>query len=142
MKRHHFLLPLCVKHKCLMKQFTLIFLCIFFLVHNSDAQKKIIVDKNGKGEYKTLQSALDAIPSHNEQLTVIYIKKGIYKEKIIVDATKNNITLIGEDKANTIFTYNDHAGTKLENGDTLNTWTCASFVVYGNNFHAEHVSFE
>jgi pectinesterase len=106
------------------------------------AQRKIIVDKNGKGKYKTLQAALDAIPSNSKTQTVIYVKKGIYKEKVIVDATKNNITLIGEDKSNTIITYDDHAGTRLENGDTLNTWTCASVVVYGNNFHAEHISFQ
>lgn len=33
-------------------------------------------------------------------------------------------------------------GTKTENGDTLNTWTCASFFVYGNNFTAENITFE
>jgi pectinesterase len=106
------------------------------------AQQKIIVDKYGKGKYKTLQAALDAIPSNNKNPTIIFIKKGVYKEKVIVDATKNNITLIGEDKSNTVFTYNDHAGTTLKNGDTLNTWTCASFVVYGNNFHAANLTFE
>ena len=93
------------------------------------AQKKIVVDAEGKGKYKTLQAALDAIPSNSNHATIIYIKKGTYKEKLIVDATKNNITLIGDDKANTILTYDDHAGTRLLNGDTLNTWTCATFVV-------------
>ena len=125
-----------------MKYGSIVFFCMVLLSFQCDAQQKIIVDKNGKGKYKTLQSALDAIPSNNNKPIIIYIKKGIYKEKIIVDATKNNITLIGEGRANTIVTYKDHAGTKLENGDTLNTWTCASFLVYGNNFHAEHISFE
>ena len=106
------------------------------------AQKKIVVDAEGKGKYKTLQAALDAIPSNSNHATIIYIKKGTYKEKLIVDATKNNITLIGDDKANTILTYDDHAGTRLLNGDTLNTWTCATFVVYGNNFHAEQITFQ
>ena len=43
-----------------------------------DAQPKIIVDKNEKGKYKTLQSALDAIPSNDNKPVIIYIKKGIY----------------------------------------------------------------
>ena len=112
-----------------MKYGSIVFLYMVLLSLQCDAQRRIIVDKNGKGKYKTLQSALDAIPSNNNKPVIIYIKKGIYKEKIIVDATKNNITLIGEGRANTIVTYNDHAGTKLENGDTLNTWTSASFLV-------------
>jgi len=102
----------------------------------------MIVDPNGKGKYKSLQAALDAIPSNSKTTTIIYLKKGVYKEKIVVDATKNNITLIGADKATTIITYNDHAGTRLENGDTLNTWTCATMLVYGNNFHAAHITVE
>jgi len=122
------------------KQLLLLLLLFSFLV--CDAQRKMIVDKNGKGKYKTLQSALDAVASNSKAITIIYVKKGVYREKVIVDATKNNITIIGEGRDNTVFTYNDHAGTRLENGDTLNTWTCASFVVYGNNFHAEHVGFE
>ncbi len=109
---------------------------------NVSAQQPIIVDINGKGQYTSLQSALDAIPANNKQPVNILIKKGTYKEKVIVDATKNNITLIGEDKATTIFTYDDHAGTRLANGDTLNTWTCASFTVYGNNFHATQLTFQ
>lgn len=125
-----------------MKQLLQLFLLSILFVSSGTAQRKMTVDKNGKGKYKTLQAALDDVPSNSQQATVIYVKKGIYKEKVVVDATKNNITLIGEDRANTLFTYNDHAGTRLENGDTLNTWTCASFLVYGNNFHAEHISFE
>lgn len=120
----------------------LILLLFFFCVVCSSAQRKMIVDQDGKGKYKSLQAALDAIPSNSKKQTIIYLKKGIYKEKIVVDATKNNITLIGEDKVNTIISFNDHAGTRLENGDTLNTWTCASMIVYGNSFQARHITFE
>lgn len=105
-------------------------------------QKKITVAKDGSGNFNTVQAALDALPPNLDQKTTIIIKKGIYKERIIVDATKNFITLAGEDKDNTILTFNDHAGTKMPNGDTLNTWTCASFFVYGNDFHAENLTFE
>jgi pectinesterase len=94
------------------------------------------------GKFKTVQSALDAIPCNNSKPAVIYIKKGIYKEVIIVDARKNFITLVGEDKDSTILTFNNHAGTKLPNGDTLNTWTCASFFVYGNDFSASNITFQ
>lgn len=106
------------------------------------AQKKITVAKDGSGNYKTVQAALDATPYNNKKPSVIYIKKGIYKEVITIDATKNFISLIGENKYNTIITFNNHAGTKLPNGDTLNTWTCATAFIYGNNFSAENITFE
>lgn len=106
------------------------------------AQPKFTVAKDGSGNYTTVQAALDAIPEGNDKTYTIYIKNGIYKEVIVVDARKNFVTLIGEDKHKTILTYDNHAGTRLPNGDTLNTWTCASFFVYGNDFHAENITFE
>lgn len=108
----------------------------------SYSQQKITVAKDGSGNYTTVQAALDAVPEGNDKPFTIYIKKGIYKEVVLVDARKNFITLIGEDKEKTILSFDNHAGTKLPNGDTLNTWTCASFFVYGNDFHAENLTFE
>jgi pectinesterase len=119
----------------------LIFLLIAALSAFSQ-KKKIIVSQDGRGDYKTVQGALDAVPEGNEKRITIFLKKGVYKEVVVVDARKNFVTLVGEDKNNTIITFNNHAGTKLPNGDTLNTWTCASFFIYGNDFHAENISFE
>ncbi len=124
------------------KSLTIIAAFIFFCTAVSAQKKKIIVAKDGSGQYKTVQAALDAVKAGNIKPVKIFIKKGIYKEVIIVDARKNFITLIGEDAKNTILTFDNHAGTKLPNGDTLNTWTCASFFVYGNDFHAENLTFQ
>ena len=110
----------------------------------SFSQHKIIVAQDGSGKYKTIQAALDAIPSANDTPVIIQVKKGVYKEVVTVDARKNKITLIGleKDPKDVVITFNNHAGTRLPNGDTLNTWTCASFFVYGNDFHAENITFE
>ena len=104
--------------------------------------KKWVVSPDGKGDFTTVQAALNAVPEGNTKPVTIFIRNGIYKEVIIVDATKNFISLVGEDPTKTILTYNNHAGTRIPNGDTLNTWTCASFFVYGNNFHAANLTFE
>jgi pectinesterase len=106
------------------------------------AQKKIIVAKDGSGNYKTVQQALDAITLNNKKPITIFIKEGIYKEKLHLDSTKNFITLIGEDKFNTILTYDDHTGKVSPKGDTINTRTSASFVVKANNFAAENITFQ
>src|SRR5215217_5449897 len=125
----------------IMKKSLLVFF-IFCFSLSLPAQKRITVAQDGTGDYKTLQAALNAVPEGNASPVYIFIKKGIYKEVVIVDATKNFIYLIGEDKDKTIITYNNHAGTRVPNGDTLNTWTCASFFVYGNDFTARNLTFE
>jgi pectinesterase len=123
-----------------MKKLLIVFAVLFSI--SGFSQKKIVVAKDGSGSFTTVQAALNSIPEGNDKRVNVYIKNGTYKEVIIVDATKNFISLIGEDKTKTILTFDNHAGTKAPNGDTLNTWTCASFFVYGNDFHAENVTFE
>jgi len=117
------------------------FLSIIFSLHVS-AQQKMIVAQDGTGDYKNVQEALNAAPAGNTNPVTIFVKKGFYKERVIVDAGKNFINLIGEDKENTILSFNNHTGTKLPNGDTINTYTSASFFVYADDFHAENISFE
>lgn len=107
-----------------------------------NAQQIWTVAKSGRAKFKTIQDALDAIPANNNKKIIIRIKAGIYKELVTIDARKNNVTLLGESKESTIITYDNHAGTLLENGDTLNTWTCASVFIYGNDFHAENITFQ
>jgi len=124
-----------------MKTILITFVCALLNLHGF-TQKKVTVSKDGKGSYSTVQAALDAVPEGNSKPFTIYIKNGVYKEPLVVDARKSFVRLIGEDKDKTILTYDNHAGTRLPNGDTLNTWTCASFFVYGNDFHAENLSFE
>ena len=103
--------------------------------------QQVIVAKTGVADYRTVQAALDAVPAGNKTPVTIYIKKGLYKEELVIDARKSFVTLIGEDKDSTILSYDNHAGTRLSNGDTLNTWTCASTVVFGNDFRAENLTF-
>ncbi len=122
------------------KYFTTILFAIIAL--QAIAHQKIIVSQDAKSKYKTVQSAIDAIPFNNKKVVTIFIKNGIYKERVVVDTRKDFINLIGEDKDKTIITFNNHKGVKLDNGDTLNTWTCASFFVYADNFYAENITFE
>ncbi|NOT73686.1 MAG: pectin esterase [Cyclobacteriaceae bacterium] len=105
-------------------------------------EKRITVDQSGKGDYKTVQQAFDAVPSGNKNPIIIFVKKGIYKERLTLDTRKDFVTLVGEDKNATILTYNNHTGTILPNGDTVNTWTSASFFIYANDFKAENITFE
>jgi pectinesterase len=66
----------------------------------AQAQQKIIVDASGKGDFVSIQSAINSLSDSALQPRIIFIKKGIYKEKIFIE--KHNIVLEGEDKNNTV----------------------------------------
>ncbi|WRX32579.1 Pectinesterase [Theobroma cacao] len=53
----------------------------------------IRVDPSGKGDYRKIQDAIDAVPSNNKEVVFILVKPGIYKEKIVVLADKLFITI-------------------------------------------------
>src|SRR5690242_9567389 len=97
-------------------------------------QSKIIVAQDGSSKFKTVQAALNSIPLKNKKPISIFIKNGVYKEKLHLDSSKNLVTIIGEDKFNTILTYDDHPGKVDAKGDSINTRSSWSFMIKGNNF--------
>ena len=102
----------------------------------------IIVAQDGTGQYKTLQAALDAVPRNNKKPLTIFIKNGIYHEKLLLDSSKDFVTIKGENRFRTILTYNDHTGKIAPSGDTINTRTSSSFKIRADNFTAENISFK
>jgi pectinesterase len=70
------------------------------------------------------------------------VRNGIYYEKLHLDSSKNFVFLIGQDKFNAILTYNDHTGKISPKGDTINTYTSASFMESANDFTASNITFQ
>ncbi|HET6724177.1 MAG TPA: pectinesterase family protein, partial [Chitinophagaceae bacterium] len=104
--------------------------------------KVVTVAQDGSGNYKTLQEALHSVPASNTDKFIIYVRNGVYYEKLLLDSTKNFVTLIGEDKFKTILTYNDHTGKLSPSGDTINTRTSWSFKILADNFTAKNITFQ
>ena len=102
----------------------------------------ITVSKDGTGNFTTVQQAFDAVPPNNRKKVVIYIKKGIYKEKLHLDSTKNFVTLKGEDKHTTILTCDDHTGKTASDGSVINTMNSQTFYMKADDFSAENITFE
>lgn len=108
----------------------------------SIAQEKILtVAQDGTGNYTSVQAALDAVPLHQQARTVIFIRNGIYHEKLRLDSNRSPVTLVGEDAFGTILSYDDHTGKITPAGDTINTRTSASFLVKADGFEAAHITF-
>ena len=125
-----------------MKRTSLLIVCLALSSFLFAQKKKIIVAQDGTGNFKTVQSAFNSIPTDNKEWITVFVKKGIYKEKLVLDTRKNFVHLIGEDKDNTILTYDDHKGIRLPNGDTINTWSSPSCFIYADDFFAENICFQ
>ncbi|MBW4888302.1 pectin esterase [Mucilaginibacter sp. HMF5004] len=114
---------------------------MFMCCANAFAQKKIVVDQNGGGDFKTVQAAFDAIPAHNTSRVVIYVKNGTYHEKLRLDSGKNFVELKGESGSGTILTYDDHPGKVTANGRGINTQNSYTFQMNANDFYAHDITF-
>jgi pectin methylesterase-like acyl-CoA thioesterase len=67
------------------------------------------VDQNGGGDYTTVQSALNDVPSNYTGKWFIRIKPGVYYEKLLLPSNRINVVLVGENPDSTILTYDDYA---------------------------------
>ncbi len=84
---------------------TYISLMLFFYINSMYAQENadIIVDSQGNGDYKTITEAINALPMYPYQRTIIFIKDGVYQEKLRIE--QNYITLRGESRDSTIIRF-------------------------------------
>jgi pectinesterase len=99
--------------------------------------RALVVAQDGSGHFRTVQAAIDAVPSQSAQPVVILLRPGTYHEKVVVPTRKTHIILRGDEAARTIITYSDHVGA---NG--ISTPTSYSVLVQANDFTAENVTFE
>jgi pectinesterase len=101
-----------------------------------------VVDKEGKGDFITVQEAIMAVPDFRKNTTTIFIKKGVYKEKLVLPASKTSVRMLGEDVNTTILTHDDFAQKKNRFGEEMGTTGSTSFYVFGDEFTAENITFE
>ncbi|HET7897210.1 MAG TPA: pectinesterase family protein [Flavisolibacter sp.] len=98
--------------------------------------------QDGSGGFRTVQAAFDAIPKNNKKPVTVFVKNGVYKEKLLLDSSKRFVNLIGEDKFATVLTYDDHTGTVTPKGETVDTQTSQSFLEAADDFTAKNISFQ
>lgn len=90
-------------------------LCVFFILIGFASLSinafsfNFIVAQDGSGDYKTIQAAIDAVTSNNQNRTTIFIRNGYYFEKCKV-TNKTNLSLIGQNVDSVIIAWNDYSG--------------------------------
>ena len=100
-----------------------------------------VVAKDGSGDFFSVQEAINAVPDFRKNVrTTILVKRGVYKEKIVIPASKINLSLTGEDGA--VLSYDDYADKLNRFGEKTGTSGSASCYIYAPDFYAENLTFE
>src|SRR5688500_18310196 len=127
-----------------LRKFVLVVTVLLVSMHHSIAQTAnpqqykyvFTVAKDGTGDYKFIQEAIDAMRAYPLAPITLYIKNGVYNEKIELPAYNTDVHFIGESVDKTIITFNDYSG----RGKT-NTFTSYTAKISGNRFVAENITF-
>ena len=100
-----------------------------------------VVAKDGSGDFFAVQEAVNAVPDFRKAgRTTILVRKGVYKEKVIIPASKINISLIGESGA--VLTNDDYASRLNCFGEEMSTSGSSTCYIYAPDFYAENLTFE
>ncbi|CAE6077286.1 unnamed protein product [Arabidopsis arenosa] len=105
----------------------------------TSSRADFVVAQDGSGTHRTINQALAAVSRMGKSRlnrVIIYIKAGVYNEKIDIDRHMKNIMLVGDGMDRTIVTNNRN----VPDGST--TYGSATFGVSGDGFWARDMTFE
>ncbi|KAL3528540.1 hypothetical protein ACH5RR_007862 [Cinchona calisaya] len=104
---------------------------------NTNATKpNLVVAQDGSGDFTTISEAVAKIPQKSNTRFVIYVKAGVYKEKVRLSKSLWNVMMYGDGKDKTIVSFGDNF---VDGTPTFNT---ATFAVAGKNFIAKNMGFK
>ncbi|XP_057965519.1 pectinesterase 2-like [Malania oleifera] len=99
-------------------------------------QANIVVEKGGSGNRKTINEAIAAASQRRgDSRFVIYVKAGVYEEKVEIGSDLKNIMLVGDGIGKTIITNS----LSVRGGST--TFNSATVAVFGDGFIGRDITF-
>lgn len=100
----------------------------------------IIVAQDGTGDFTKIQDAVNAAKAFPDDRITIFVKNGVYYEKVKIYSWNPKITLIGESREKTIITYDDYFNKiNIGRNSTFHTYTV---LVEGNDFFANNLTIQ
>jgi len=120
-----------------MNKLTCIFCLMLSLCFEATwAQSVLVVDQSGKGNFKSIQEAINSLPDSSATDRIIRIKKGTYHEKVFI--SKNHILLQGEGRDNTIITA--AIARDIWACDNPSDWGAATLNLRGSDITLQNLS--
>ncbi|GER35052.1 plant invertase/pectin methylesterase inhibitor [Striga asiatica] len=113
------------------------------LIMGGDAElalrEGVVVSKDGKGHFGTVQEGIEYAVGRRrigeEGRVVVYVRRGVYEENVVVNRTMANVTLVGEGVRYTVITGNRSVL------DGFTTYSSATVGVDGPGFMARGITF-
>uniref|UniRef100_A0A5B7C9V8 Pectinesterase n=1 Tax=Davidia involucrata TaxID=16924 RepID=A0A5B7C9V8_DAVIN len=103
------------------------------LTNKIGTNRTIIVDFDGKGNFKSIQAAIDSVPEGNSNWIIIHVRKGVYREKVHIPHNKPYIFMRGNGKGKTAIVWSQ---------SSVNNFESATFKVEAPHFVAFGISFK
>ncbi|RRT58781.1 hypothetical protein B296_00026771 [Ensete ventricosum] len=100
--------------------------------------KTIVVNPSGTGDFRSIQEAIDSVPDFNNQWVKIHLASGVYREKVVIGASKTYILLEGEGAQKTSIEWGDYA----KDSAGHDTASCATFTSYASNIVVAGITFK
>lgn len=108
-----------------------------------DNPDTLFVARDGTAEFRNISDAVEVCRAFMEYHKVIYVKKGVYKEKLIIPSWLTHIEICGEDPENTVITYDDHANILYPpTGKGMGTFRTYTVKVEGNFITFKNITIE
>ncbi|HEU5291569.1 MAG TPA: pectinesterase family protein [Cyclobacteriaceae bacterium] len=125
-------------------------LCVIVgVVHAQEIRPtKITVAQDGSGDYTTIQQAINSCRDLGQAIVTIYIKNGVYQEKLVIPSEKTAIKLIGESLDSAIISWNDYSGKVIPPGmeipgkEKYGTFTSYTLLVQGSDITLENLTIQ
>lgn len=104
------------------------------------ANYDFVVAQDGSGNFTSIQKAIDACKAFPDTRVSIFVKNGVYKEKLQVPSCNSQLSIVGESVEKTIISYDDFFN-KINRGrnSTFYTYT---LLVEANDFRLENITVE
>ena len=108
-----------------------------------DNPDTIVVARDGTGQFRNIDDAIEVCRAFMDYHKVIYVKRGTYKEKLIIPQWLQNIEICGEDRDQTIITWDDHANIKTaERPKGIGTFRTYTLKIEGSQITLKNITVE
>ena len=99
-----------------------------------------VVAQDGSGDFFSLTEAVAAVPDFCRDTTRIVVCEGVYREKLVISATKRNVALEG--RGEVTITWDDYATKIGATGRPLGTSGSATVYFGGDGWTVRNITFE
>ena len=108
-----------------------------------DNPDTLFVARDGTAEFRNVADAIEVCRAFMDYHKVIFVKRGTYKEKLIVPSWLDNIEIVGEDVEQTIITFDDHANIRLAGTEQgMGTFRTYTLKIEGNGITVKNITIE